>query len=243
MEAASAEAEAAQKKYAAGAPERAIKKKQRAAEKRAKEKAKTDKLKSKHKKKSSRSKNSSGVDGVKRPLSAYMYYASEKRSIVVDENPDATFGEVGRMLGSWWRECSDYEREKYDDLAARDKVRYEREVRNGGAPRAPKRAKEPRAPAPKKVKKKKAVKSWSNKDGKKSYYDHICEAILALKDRKGTSSIAMESYIISNNSDISFKRHVMRAALKTHTEAGRLIRIKNSWKFSPEEKKLAQKRY
>ena len=65
---------------------------------------------------------------------------------------------------------------------------------------------------------------------------------LVLKDRKGSSSIAIENHITANNS-ISFKRHVMRASLKTHTAAGRLLRTKNSFKLSPDEKKLAKKRY
>jgi hypothetical protein len=246
MLAADAEVEAAAKKYAAGATARAEKRKAKLALKREKaraEKAKLKaKLKKKKKKKPKKIKKKTKADGVKRALSAYMYYASEKRSVVVAENPDAGFGEVGRILGTWWRECSDDERERYEDLAKRDKIRYERDIRRGGSaiPRKVKKVKA--APKKKKVKKKKALKSWSNKDGEKSYYDMICEAILALKDRGGTSSIALTNYI-TNNNDIDFKSHVFRGALKKHTEAGRLIRIKNSYKLSPEEKKLALKRY
>jgi hypothetical protein len=241
LEAASAEAELKQQAYAAAAPERAAKRKERLAAKREKERAKIKKKKPKKAKKAKKDKKNGGI---KRALSAYMYYVSEKRSVVMSEYPDSTFGEVGRILGQWWRECPDHERVHYDQLAARDKQRYEREISRGGAPRPSKPRKAPKVQAARAapVKTKKALKSWNNKDGQKSYYDMICEAILVLKDRKGSSSIAIENHITANNS-ISFKRHVMRASLKTHTAAGRLLRTKNSFKLSPDEKKLAKKRY
>ena len=122
----------------------------------------------------------------------------------------------------------------------RDKERAKQAQR---APRPPKIVKEKVYREPVVRKPKKVLKSWNNKDGRKSYYDMICEALLVLKNRKGTSSIAIENHIVANNPDLTFKRHVMRNSLKTHTEAGRLIRIKNSYKFDPVEKKLANKRY
>ena len=86
MEEANAEEEAKQKQFAADAPLRAAKKRER-------ERKKREKEREKERKKNGRGKkgNAKSNDGVRRPLSAYMYYASEKRSIVMYENPDASF--------------------------------------------------------------------------------------------------------------------------------------------------------
>ena len=239
MEEANAEEEAKQKQFAADAPLRAAKKRER-------ERKKRDKEREKERKKNGRGKKGTAKsnDGIRRPLSAYMYYASEKRSIVMYENPDASFGEIGRILGTWWQDCTDWERVRYHEMAARDTARYHREVQESGGVVKPKKQKVNKEPVEKKVKKSvKKVKSWNTKAGQKSYYDMICEAILSLKDRKGTSSIAIQNYIVNNNDDIDFKGHVFRSSLKSHTSAGRLLRTKNSYKLSADEKKLALKRY
>ena len=39
----------------------------------------------------------------KRALSAYMFFANENRDIVRSENPDITFGQVGKKLGEKWK--------------------------------------------------------------------------------------------------------------------------------------------
>lgn len=46
----------------------------------------------------------------KRPLSAYMYFSSDMRNSVKDQNPDATFGELGKILGAKWKEMDDDEK-------------------------------------------------------------------------------------------------------------------------------------
>lgn len=48
--------------------------------------------------KSSKAKN----DKPKRAPSAYIIFSSENRSKVKEENPDATFGELGKLLGAKW---------------------------------------------------------------------------------------------------------------------------------------------
>ncbi|KAL1936091.1 hypothetical protein VTP01DRAFT_225 [Rhizomucor pusillus] len=63
----------------------------------------------------------------KRGLSAYMFFSQECRDKVKAENPDAPFGEIGRLLGQRWKEMSDEEKKPYIEKAEEDKKRYEAE--------------------------------------------------------------------------------------------------------------------
>lgn len=63
----------------------------------------------------------------KRALSAYMFFANENRDIVRSENPDVTFGQIGRLLGERWKALTAEDKEPYDAKAAADKKRYESE--------------------------------------------------------------------------------------------------------------------
>ncbi|WFD02046.1 Non-histone chromosomal protein 6 [Malassezia obtusa] len=63
----------------------------------------------------------------KRPLSAYMFFSQDWRERVKAENPDAGFGDVGRLLGTKWKEMSEDEKKPYVDMANRDKERAETE--------------------------------------------------------------------------------------------------------------------
>jgi len=63
----------------------------------------------------------------KRGLSAYMFFASEQRENVRDENPGITFGQVGKVLGERWKALNEKQRTPYEAKAAQDKKRYEDE--------------------------------------------------------------------------------------------------------------------
>ncbi|OAA67572.1 nucleosome binding protein [Cordyceps fumosorosea ARSEF 2679] len=63
----------------------------------------------------------------KRGLSAYMFFANEQRENVREENPDVTFGQVGKILGERWKALSEKQRAPYEAKAAADKKRYEDE--------------------------------------------------------------------------------------------------------------------
>jgi hypothetical protein len=43
--------------------------------------------------------------------SAYIIFCKENRAEVQKENPDATFGEMGKLLGAKWASMSDEEKE------------------------------------------------------------------------------------------------------------------------------------
>ncbi|CAO3642016.1 unnamed protein product [Cunninghamella blakesleeana] len=63
----------------------------------------------------------------KRGLSAYMIFSKENRERIKSENPDATFGQIGKLLGEAWKNLDDEGKQKYNKLAEDDKKRYENE--------------------------------------------------------------------------------------------------------------------
>jgi len=63
----------------------------------------------------------------KRGLSAYMFFSQEHRKSVQTENPEAGFGEIGKILGERWKNMSEAEKTPYTKKAAADKQRYENE--------------------------------------------------------------------------------------------------------------------
>lgn len=66
-------------------------------------------------------------EGPKRPTSAYFFYMRDNRDRIKKENPDATFGEIGKLLGEAWGDATAAEKKKYNALAEKDKARYEKE--------------------------------------------------------------------------------------------------------------------
>ncbi|QSL66977.1 hypothetical protein MERGE_001364 [Pneumocystis wakefieldiae] len=66
-------------------------------------------------------------DAPKRGLSAYMFFAQDNRELVKTENPDATFGEIGKILGERWKNLSSKDKQPYENRARKDKERFENE--------------------------------------------------------------------------------------------------------------------
>ncbi len=52
-----------------------------------------------------------------------MFYSMENRARIVGENPDATFGDIGKKIGAAWTELDAKEKAQYNQLAADDKIR------------------------------------------------------------------------------------------------------------------------
>ena len=44
------------------------------------------------------------------------------------ENPGIAFGEVGKILGAKWREADAEAKAPFDEMAAKDKIRYKDEM-------------------------------------------------------------------------------------------------------------------
>ncbi|KAJ8606652.1 hypothetical protein CTAYLR_009605 [Chrysophaeum taylorii] len=49
----------------------------------------------------------------KKPLKGFMLFSKEHRETVKAENPDLTFGGIGKELGKMWRALSPEEKEQY----------------------------------------------------------------------------------------------------------------------------------
>ncbi|KAI0270608.1 high mobility group box domain-containing protein [Gloeopeniophorella convolvens] len=77
--------------------------------------------------KNTRSSRKKDPKAPKRALSAYMFFSQDWRERIKAENPDASFGEVGKLLGAKWKELDDDEKKPYIEQAARDKSRAEQE--------------------------------------------------------------------------------------------------------------------
>lgn len=64
----------------------------------------------------------------KRPLSAYNIFFKDTREKIITEHGKTNFQDMVRLIAAHWREVSDEEKKKYEDSAAKDLVRYKKEV-------------------------------------------------------------------------------------------------------------------
>lgn len=69
---------------------------------------------------------------IKRPCSAYFQFMNDRRAGFKEKNPDMTMCQITKGLTEVWKSLSEDERKKYDQLAAADKLRYEKEVAEQG---------------------------------------------------------------------------------------------------------------
>ncbi|EIW68534.1 hypothetical protein TREMEDRAFT_32029 [Tremella mesenterica DSM 1558] len=63
----------------------------------------------------------------KRGLSAYMFFVQDYRPKIKNDHPDVSFGETGKLLGEKWKAMSAAEKKPFEDLAAKDKLRAEKD--------------------------------------------------------------------------------------------------------------------
>lgn len=94
----------------------------------------------------------------KKGLSGFMMYSNEHRNRIKGENPDATFGDVGRLVGEAWKGLDDSAKLVYTSRSESEKARYLRElaVYQGKSVVEPELEPEPVVPV-KKVRAKKAA--------------------------------------------------------------------------------------
>ncbi|KAJ3064077.1 hypothetical protein BCR33DRAFT_761755 [Rhizoclosmatium globosum] len=84
--------------------------------------------------KSPKTKAKKDPNAPKKALSAYLLFANDNRARVKEENPDATFGTMGKILGAEWKEASEAVKQKYVALQEKDKERYAKAMANYEAP-------------------------------------------------------------------------------------------------------------
>lgn len=53
---------------------------------------------------------------------------NEKRPQIKKENPDAKVTDIAKIAAEMWRSVSASEKKKYEELNAKDKERYEKEM-------------------------------------------------------------------------------------------------------------------
>lgn len=60
----------------------------------------------------------------RRPMSAFMLFAGETRQSIKQDNPTATFGQIGKLLGASWKELPDGKKAEYQamSLAAKERL-------------------------------------------------------------------------------------------------------------------------
>lgn len=64
----------------------------------------------------------------KRNMSAYFLYSVHIRPTIKEENPDASFGDVARLISARFKSLSAKEKKIWEDKAAEDKERYQRQM-------------------------------------------------------------------------------------------------------------------
>eukprot|EP00980_Cylindrotheca_fusiformis_P001792 scaffold406_cov57-Cylindrotheca_fusiformis.AAC.16 len=64
----------------------------------------------------------------KRNMSAYFLYSIAARPKMKEDHPEASFGQIARLLSESFKQLSSKEKEKWDAKALEDKERYEKEM-------------------------------------------------------------------------------------------------------------------
>ena len=64
----------------------------------------------------------------KRNMSAFFFFSNHIRPSIKKDNPDASFGEIAKIISSEYKALSDKERKKWELNAEEDKTRYQREM-------------------------------------------------------------------------------------------------------------------
>jgi hypothetical protein len=78
-------------------------------------------------KNSSNKKKKTDIEDVKKPISAYNYFTIDLSKEIKDDKFEK--GDRMRYIGKKWKELSEADKKKYDDLAIQDKHRYEQELK------------------------------------------------------------------------------------------------------------------
>jgi len=63
----------------------------------------------------------------KKPCSAFFHFSKKMRATIKEQNPNASFGEIGKLIGAAWRELAADQKKTFEEAAEQDKHRYEKE--------------------------------------------------------------------------------------------------------------------
>ena len=64
----------------------------------------------------------------KRNMSAYFLYSTAVRAEVKQNNPDASFGDLAKIISVAYKELSEKDKQKWEKKAAKEKERYQEQM-------------------------------------------------------------------------------------------------------------------
>lgn len=73
----------------------------------------------------SKGKKQKDPNAPKKGMSAFMIFSQENRSKIKESNPEATFADIGKMVGESWRGLTEKQKLSYTNKSEADKVRYQ----------------------------------------------------------------------------------------------------------------------
>ncbi len=68
----------------------------------------------------------------KRNMSAYFLFSIAARPAYKKANPDASFGDLAKIISQAYKNLPDYEKQKWVEKAEHDKIRYQKELASYG---------------------------------------------------------------------------------------------------------------
>lgn len=80
------------------------------------------------KKKQKKRKKIKDPNAPKKNITAFMHFSKDTRKDVKASQPDLTFGEIAKVISVNWKALSDQQRAVWDEKAATDKVRFQKEL-------------------------------------------------------------------------------------------------------------------
>jgi len=92
------------------------------------------KKKAKPKGPTKRKKQKKDPNAPKKALTAFMFFSNNMRPKLKEENPDASFGDLARLVGARFKELTPEDRVKWDKMASKDKERYKEAMAEYSAP-------------------------------------------------------------------------------------------------------------
>jgi len=64
---------------------------------------------------------------VKKPKPGYIFFSLQRRAMLREEMPGLSVSQSSQVIGGEWRDLSEAERAPYEEMAAQDRRRYQRE--------------------------------------------------------------------------------------------------------------------
>merc|ERR1712071_40402 len=80
-------------------------------------------------KKKKKAKKTKDPNRPKRNMSAFFLYSCANRAAIKSENPDASFGDLAKIISVKFKQLSDKDKKKWEKKAAKDKIRYGEEMK------------------------------------------------------------------------------------------------------------------